>query len=145
MCSSESMRASQFFKSRGPHTFRLHKYKSVQKRKTRESLLMKKNLEYSYGESIFQKTRTPVINDRGPIFSALIDHNLFFYQSSAGGPLSYSSEFLIPVQISDQLSKKLYLRWLLLVDLLIQTKRGHFIVNGYPKTIIHQIIRSPGI
>nr|UIB38906.1 hypothetical protein [Trentepohlia sp. YN1317] len=28
---------------------------------------------------------------------------------------------------------------------LIQTKRGHFIVNGYPKTVIHQIIRSPGI
>lgn len=39
----------------------------------------------------------------------------------------------------------MYLRWLLLVDLPIQTKRGHFIVNGYPKTIVHQIIRSPGI
>lgn len=32
-----------------------------------------------------------------------------------------------------------------MADLVIQTKRGHFIVNGYPKTVIHQIIRSPGI
>ena len=60
-------------------------------------------------------------------------------------PLTYSSEFFIPIQINDEISKKIYLRWLLLVDLLIQTKRGHFIVNGYPKTVIHQIIRSPGI
>ncbi len=60
-------------------------------------------------------------------------------------PLTYSSEFFIPVQINDEISKKIYLRWLLLVDLVIQTKRGHFIVNGYPKTVIHQIIRSPGI
>ena len=59
--------------------------------------------------------------------------------------LTYSSEFYIPVQITDQISKKMYLRWLLLADLLIQTKRGHFIVNGYPKTVIHQIVRSPGI
>uniref|UniRef100_UPI0030018EEA RNA polymerase beta subunit n=1 Tax=Cephaleuros diffusus TaxID=1519597 RepID=UPI0030018EEA len=62
--------------------------------------------------------------------------NRFIYS-----PLTYSSEFLIPVQINDQLGKKMYLRWLLLVDLLIQTKRGHFIVNGYPKTVIHQIVR----
>ena len=55
-------------------------------------------------------------------------------------PLTYSSEFFIPIQISDQISKKIYLRWLLLVDMLIQTKRGHFIVNGYPKTVIHQIL-----
>ena len=60
-------------------------------------------------------------------------------------PLTYSSEFFIPVQISDEISKKIYLKWLLLVDMLIQTKRGHFIVNGYPKTVVHQITRSPGI
>ena len=59
--------------------------------------------------------------------------------------LTYSSEFYSPVQILDQISKKMYLRWLLLVDLPIQTKRGHFIINGYPKTVIHQIVRSPGI
>ena len=59
--------------------------------------------------------------------------------------LTYSSEFYIPVQIIDQISKKMYLRWLLLADLPIQTKRGHFIINGYPKTVIHQIVRSPGI
>ena len=59
--------------------------------------------------------------------------------------LTYSSEFYIPVQITDQISKKMYLRWFLLADLPIQTKRGHFIINGYPKTVIHQITRSPGI
>lgn len=62
-----------------------------------------------------------------------------------GTGLTYSSEFYIPVQIVDQISKKMYLRWLLLADLPIQTKRGHFIINGYPKTVIHQIVRSPGI
>ena len=36
--------------------------------------------------------------------------------------LTYSSEFFIPIQINDQISKKIYLRWLLLVDLVIQTK-----------------------
>ena len=59
--------------------------------------------------------------------------------------LTYSGEFYLPVEIIDQISKKIHLSWFLLVDLIMQTKRGYFIVNGYPKLIVHQILRSPGI
>lgn len=36
-------------------------------------------------------------------------------------------------------------KWILLGELPLMTKRGHFIINGIPRIIINQIIRSPGI
>ena len=35
--------------------------------------------------------------------------------------------------------------WVLLGQLPMMTKRGHFIINGSPRVIVHQVVRSPGI
>nr|YP_009330341.1 DNA-directed RNA polymerase subunit beta [Lambia antarctica]ANN39047.1 DNA-directed RNA polymerase subunit beta [Lambia antarctica] len=36
-------------------------------------------------------------------------------------------------------------QWVFLGNLPLMTKRGHFIINGSPRVIVNQIIRSPGI
>lgn len=35
--------------------------------------------------------------------------------------------------------------WILVGHLPLMTKRGHFLINGSPRVIVHQIVRSPGI
>ncbi len=35
--------------------------------------------------------------------------------------------------------------WVLLAHLPMMTKRGHFIINGSPRVIVHQVVRAPGI
>nr|YP_010732355.1 RNA polymerase beta subunit [Polulichloris maxima]WDY13269.1 RNA polymerase beta subunit [Polulichloris maxima] len=35
--------------------------------------------------------------------------------------------------------------WVLLGQLPMMTKRGHFIINGSPRVIVHQVVRAPGI
>ena len=92
----------------------------------------------------FEKDKWPVLKKNLDISSTNLNFS-DLKQIRGTSHLTYSSEFYIPVQIIDVISKKMYLRWLLLADLPIQTKRGHFIINGYPKTVIHQIVRSPGI
>nr|ALO63379.1 beta subunit of RNA polymerase [Carteria sp. SAG 8-5] len=58
---------------------------------------------------------------------------------------SYSSKLYIPVQLTDKKSKKILLKWVLIGELPIMTKRGNFILNGAPRVIVNQLIRSPGI
>jgi DNA-directed RNA polymerase subunit beta len=58
---------------------------------------------------------------------------------------SYSSKLYIPVQLTDKKSKKIILKWVLIGELPIMTKRGNFILNGAPRVIVNQLIRSPGI
>ena len=35
--------------------------------------------------------------------------------------------------------------WVLIGHLPLMTKRGHFIINGSPRVVVHQVVRSPGI
>ena len=35
--------------------------------------------------------------------------------------------------------------WILVGNLPMMTKRGHFIINGSPRVVVHQVIRTPGI
>ncbi len=58
---------------------------------------------------------------------------------------SYSSRLFIPVQLTDKQARIIKLKWVYIGDLPIMTKRGHFIINGAPRVIVNQIIRSPGI
>ena len=58
---------------------------------------------------------------------------------------SYSSKFYIPVQLTDKKNKVIKLKWVLLGNLPLMTKRGHFLINGAARVIVNQIIRSPGI
>nr|ALO21070.1 beta subunit of RNA polymerase [Lobochlamys segnis] len=58
---------------------------------------------------------------------------------------SYTSKLYIPVQLTDKISKTIKLKWVCLGNLPLMTKRGHFILNGAPRVIVNQILRSPGI
>nr|YP_009310760.1 beta subunit of RNA polymerase [Oedocladium carolinianum]AOT84324.1 beta subunit of RNA polymerase [Oedocladium carolinianum]UCS09768.1 beta subunit of RNA polymerase [Oedocladium carolinianum] len=58
---------------------------------------------------------------------------------------SYVAELYIPVQLMDKKSKKIQLKWVLIGNLPLMTKRGYFIINGAVRVIMNQIIRGPGI
>ncbi len=58
---------------------------------------------------------------------------------------SYTCRLYVPAQLINNLTKKINLQWVLLGNLPLMTKRGHFIINGSPRIIINQMVRNPGI
>ena len=58
---------------------------------------------------------------------------------------TYSSKLYVPLQLTNNKTKQLKLQWVIIGDLPLMTKRGHFIVNGSPRVIVNQMVRSPGI
>ena len=62
-----------------------------------------------------------------------------FYQKS------YISKLYVPVQYTDRNNKRILLKWMLVAQLPLMTKRGHFVLNGSARVIVNQLVRSPGI
>jgi DNA-directed RNA polymerase subunit beta len=58
---------------------------------------------------------------------------------------TYSSKLYLPLQLMNYKSKKFQFQWVIIGNLPLMTKRGHFIVNGSPRVIVNQMVRSPGI
>ena len=58
---------------------------------------------------------------------------------------TYNCQLFVPLQIINNNTKESIIDWLLLMNLPLMTKNGHFIINGSPKIIMNQIVRSPGI
>ena len=59
---------------------------------------------------------------------------------------TYCCHFYFPVRLFDHLTNNLVdIRWVFLGTLPLLTRRGHFIINGTPRVVLNQIIRSPGI
>ena len=59
---------------------------------------------------------------------------------------TYCCHFYFPVRFFDHLTNNLVaIRWIFLGTLPLLTRRGHFIINGTPRVVLNQIIRSPGI
>nr|YP_009306420.1 RNA polymerase b-subunit [Caulerpa cliftonii]AOP19324.1 RNA polymerase b-subunit [Caulerpa cliftonii] len=56
---------------------------------------------------------------------------------------TYCSHFYIPVRFSF-LSQSI-IKWVFLGTLPLLTRRGHFIINGTPRIVLNQIVRSAGI
>lgn len=71
-----------------------------------------------------------------PFYS--IEQAIFFQKS-------YVSKFYVPVQFTDRKKKRIFLKWILLAHFPFMTNRGHFVLNGSPRVILHQLVRSPGI
>nr|AYQ94887.1 beta subunit of RNA polymerase protein a [Microspora sp. UTEX LB472] len=95
---------------------------------------------------------------RNPITSVKKDFELFFYpeyykltapevsiQHAIIKAKSYSSKMYIPVQLTNKLTNKMTLKWVLIGHLPLMTKRGHFLMNGVARILVNQILRSPGI
>ncbi len=98
------------------------------------------------------------INRRNPITSSARDYQIFFYpeayqleapEFSAKEAIiygkSYASRLFLPVQLTNQQTGEIKFQWILLGTLPLLTKRGHFILNGCPRVVINQLIRSPGV
>ena len=58
---------------------------------------------------------------------------------------TYCCHFYIPVKLLDNLTHFTEIRWIFLGTLPLLTRRGHFIINGTPRIVLNQIVRSPGI
>lgn len=95
---------------------------------------------------------------RNPITNLKKDIELFFYpenykltkpkytiEETLLKNKSYTSKLYIPVQLTDRKRKRIYLKWVLIANLPLMTKRGHFILNGAARVIVNQIVRSPGV
>nr|YP_009367547.1 beta subunit of RNA polymerase [Pseudoneochloris marina]ARK14515.1 beta subunit of RNA polymerase [Pseudoneochloris marina] len=58
---------------------------------------------------------------------------------------TYACQLYLPVQLINHNTNEMILQWVLLGNLPLMTKNGHFIINGSPKIIMNQIVRSPGV
>jgi DNA-directed RNA polymerase subunit beta len=58
---------------------------------------------------------------------------------------TYGSSVYIPIAIKSTSSSTFQLEWLLLGFLPIMTKKGHFLINGIPRVVLHQMTRNPGV
>ena len=58
---------------------------------------------------------------------------------------TYGSKLYLPLQIKNYKTKRIKLQWVNIGNIPLMTKRGHFIINGSPRVIVNQIVRSPGI
>nr|YP_005089856.1 beta subunit of RNA polymerase [Pedinomonas minor]ACQ90878.1 beta subunit of RNA polymerase [Pedinomonas minor] len=98
------------------------------------------------------------IKRRNPITSSAKEYQIFFYpeayqleapEFSPKDALlygkSYASRLFLPVQLTNQVTGEIKFQWVLLGTLPLLTKRGHFILNGCPRVVINQLIRSPGV
>nr|YP_009105590.1 beta subunit of RNA polymerase [Xylochloris irregularis]AIT94340.1 beta subunit of RNA polymerase [Xylochloris irregularis] len=58
---------------------------------------------------------------------------------------TYSSKVFVPVQVSSLICRKATYKWVLIGHLPLMTKRGHFVINGSPRVVVNQLVRSPGV
>ena len=58
---------------------------------------------------------------------------------------SYGASVYIPVLLKSTTSEHLEVEWLLLGFLPLMLKEGHFLINGIPRVVLHQLVRNPGI
>jgi DNA-directed RNA polymerase subunit beta len=95
---------------------------------------------------------------RNPITNTKKDIEIFFYpeyyklshpdysiEKTIIQNKSFSSRLYIPVQLTDKRRKRIYLKWILIANLPLMTKRGHFIMNGSARVIVNQIVRGTGV
>lgn len=73
--------------------------------------------------------RTPDENEQNSIFSGK----------------TYGCSVYVPALISNTQWQEPKIEWLLLGFLPLMSPSGHFIINGIPRIVLHQMVRNPGI
>lgn len=58
---------------------------------------------------------------------------------------TYGCSVYVPALISNTQWKEPKIEWLLLGFLPLMSPSGHFIINGIPRIVLHQMVRNPGI
>lgn len=108
--------------------------------------------------SLLEKGIIEEITKRNPITNFEKQIEIYFYpehyrltkpfysiQQAIFYKKSYVSKLYLPVQFTDRKKKKIFLKWMLIAHFPLMTNRGHFVLNGSPRVIINQLVRSPGI
>nr|YP_009105256.1 beta subunit of RNA polymerase [Pedinomonas tuberculata]AIT93929.1 beta subunit of RNA polymerase [Pedinomonas tuberculata] len=98
------------------------------------------------------------IKRRNPLQNSTKEYEIFFYPESYQLEIpeisakdaivqgkSYASRLFLPVQLINHRTGSVRFQWIILGTFPLMTKRGHFIINGCPRVIINQLIRSPGV
>jgi DNA-directed RNA polymerase subunit beta len=58
---------------------------------------------------------------------------------------TYGSSVYMPIGIRSKSSSFFRVEWLFVGVLPLMTQQGHFLINGIPRVVLHQMIRNPGI
>lgn len=58
---------------------------------------------------------------------------------------TYACKLYVPAQLLNKKTGISHFQWILLTTLPLMNNRGHFILNGSPRVIINQMVRSPGV
>ena len=58
---------------------------------------------------------------------------------------TYESKLYVPATMVSKGGVKGEAEWVLIGSIPLMTRRGHFIINGSPRVIVNQMVRSPGI
>ena len=58
---------------------------------------------------------------------------------------TYNSDLYIPIKLVDDKNKTFIFDWFCMAALPLMTSNGHFIINGLPRMVMSQIVRSPGV
>ena len=102
------------------------------------------------GENALQKIPPRIANERITTIHFLSKNYKFIkpplnIEKSILFSKTYCCHFYMPVQLLDHSTNFTEMKWLFLGTLPLLTRRGHFIINGTPRIILNQIIRSSGI
>jgi DNA-directed RNA polymerase beta subunit len=58
---------------------------------------------------------------------------------------TYGSAVYVPAFILSSQTNEYKIEWVLLGFLPLMTRHGHFLINGIPRVVLHQMVRNPGI
>ena len=94
----------------------------------------------------------------GPIFAKAGEIEIIFYpnrfiltppdytiKKSILEGKTYESKLYVPAKIVAKGGPEKEVEWILVGSIPLMTRRGHFIINGSPRVIVNQMVRSPGI
>ena len=94
----------------------------------------------------------------GPIFAKAGEIEIIFYpnrfiltppdytiKKSILEGKTYESKLYVPAKIVLKGGPEKEVEWILVGSIPLMTRRGHFIINGSPRVIVNQMVRSPGI
>ena len=109
-------------------------------------------------QSFLEKGLIEELNTRNPIYNSDKSIKFTFYPKhyklyppedglaeSIRQGKTYACRLYVPAELTDLESKQKSFQWVFLGSIPLMTKRGHFLLNGTPRVIINQLIRSPGV
>ena len=146
ICSCAFEKQNQAY--RFSHRYYLSNFLSIQKQSfqafLQQGLIHELNQQNIYAHFQWDKRDTKLKLTFYPEAYRLVEPKLTVKQAIYRRK-TYSSDLYVPIKIENEKTKSFILNWFCLATIPLMTPNGHFIVNGLPRMIMSQIVRSPGI